>query len=147
MTKPNLPTLAAVITPFPYHVNGACSITTAQDIMQEHHIHHLVVMESSDISAVISDSEIHQHKAIYATEENSDLSVSDICSNNMIVADINDPLDSVLETMAKHHLRNIVVLRQGELAGIFTTTDACVFLAKFLRETCKNRETPPDIVA
>lgn len=147
MIKPHLPSLAAVITPFPYHINGNCSITSAQAIMHEHHIHHLVVMENNDIAAVISDIDIDHHKAIATSEDDGKLSVSDICSDNLIVADINDPLDSILETMARHHLRHIVVLRQGELAGIFTTTDACLFFAKFLRETCKNRKEPPDIIA
>lgn len=143
MTKNKiLPTLASVLTPFPYHIDASASINDAREMMTQHDIHHLIVMDKGDIYGVFSDRELQHHGALYGMDKHSDLKISDICSNNIIVADIHDPLDKVLEVMTAKHLGSIVVLREGELAGIFTTTDACHHFAQFLQETYNNNDIP-----
>ena len=146
MTTVPCPALASVFTPSPYHIDNMASIEEARKLMKEHGIRHLVVMSEGDIFSVISDREIQHHAALYGVDKHSDLKVNDICVNNAVVADINDPLDKVLEAMAQHHLGCIVVLRDGELAGVFTSTDACKHFARFLDQVCNNTE-PTDIVA
>lgn len=146
MTTVSMPALASVLTPFPYHIDSMASIDEARELMREHAIRHLVVMSEGDIFSVISDREIQHHAALYGVDKHSDLKVNDLCVNNAVVADINDPLDKVLEAMADHHLGCIVVLRDGELAGVFTSTDACVHFARFLAQVC-NPDEIPDIVA
>ena len=146
MTTVPCPALASVFTPFPYHIDCMASIEEARKLMKQHSIRHLVVMSEGDIFSVISDREIQHHAALYGVDKHSDLKVNDICVNNAVVADINDPLDKVLEAMAEHHLGCIVVLRDGEWAGVLTPTDACTHFARFLDQVCNNTE-PPDIVA
>lgn len=150
MTFRKLPTLAALVTPFPCHIEYAAPLAEARRLMDEHHIHHLVVMKEGDIHGVLSERELQHHGALYGLKESgmkdNVLVVGDICSANVIAADIHDPLDKVLEAMAEKHLGSIVVLREGELAGIFTTTDVCRFFARFLQHTFRSDETP-DIVA
>jgi hypothetical protein len=48
--------------------------------------------------------------------------------------------------MAERRLGSVVVLRKGELAGIFTTVDACHYFAHFLQKVCTHNDIP-DIVA
>ena len=144
-TKKTMPVLASVLTPFPYHIESSASITEAEEMMKEHNIRHLIVMEDGDIYGILSDRELQHHGALYGMDKNSDLSVSDICPNSFVVADIHDPLDKVLQVMAEKQLGSIVALREGELAGIFTTTDACLHFATFLKESIDS--DIPDIVA
>ena len=146
MTTVSMPALASVLTPFPYHIDSMASVDEARQVMKDHAIRHLVVMSEGDIYSVISDREIQHHAALYGVDKHSDLKVNDLCVNNAVVADINDPLDKVLEAMAEHHLGCIVILRDGELAGVFTSTDACTHFASFLQQVC-HHEDPPDIVA
>ena len=58
---------------------------------------------------------------------------ADICPQRAHVPDANDQLERVLEAMAEQAINAVLVLREGELAGIFTTTDACQLLAERLR--------------
>lgn len=146
MTSISAPALAAVLTPFPYSIDYMATIDEARKMMREHSIRHLVVMSDGDIYSVISDREIQHHASLYGVDKHSDLRVNDLCANNAVVADINDPLDKVLEAMAEHHLGCIVVLRDGELAGVFTSTDACTHFARFLQQVCGDNNIP-DIVA
>lgn len=146
MTFRKLPTLAAVVTPFPYHIDYAATLGEARQLMDQHAIHHLVVMKAGDIYGVLSDRELQHHGSLYGMAKNNTLVVGDVCSANVIVADIHDPLDRVLDIMADKHLGSIVVLREGSLAGIFTTTDVCRFFARFLQQTFRSDGTP-DIVA
>ena len=48
--------------------------------------------------------------------------------------DIGTPIAPVVATMAERRLGCAVVLKNGKLAGIFSTTDACDILAHVLEE-------------
>jgi acetoin utilization protein AcuB len=146
MTLETIPTMASVLTPFPYHIDSNAPIGDAKKLMSEHDIRHLIVMDDGDIYGLVSDREIQHHSALYGVDKNSNLTVNDICINRIVMADIHDPLDKVLEVMAEKRLGSVVVLREGELAGIFTTVDACYHFAHFLQKVCKHNDLP-DIVA
>jgi acetoin utilization protein AcuB len=45
-----------------------------------------------------------------------------------------DPLDRVLDAMTEKRLGSVLVLKEGELAGVFTASDACQLLAELLRD-------------
>ena len=141
-----MPTLASVLSPFPYHIDYMSSVIEAKSSMTTHDIRHLVVMKDGDIYGLLSDRDIQHHSALYGIEKNTELLVNDICDDNAVVADIHDPIDKILEAMSEKQLGSVVVLRDGELAGIFTTTDACKHFAKHLREHYSN-DSIPDITA
>jgi acetoin utilization protein AcuB len=146
MTTTELPRLVSVITPFPFHVESSDSIDNARQLMTEHRIRHLIVMKDGDISGLLSERELQHHAAIYGNSSDNNLTVEDICASNIVIADIHDPLDKVLDVMAEERLGCVVVLRDGELAGIFTTTDVCHYFALCLRSKWPNKDIP-DIVA
>ena len=137
----SIPTLAAVITPFPYHIDSQASLIDSQQQMTYHRIHHLVVKNSDDIAGIVTEHHLQQHP-----DHQNDLVVDDVCVPNPVVADIHDPLDKVLEVMAQQHLGSVIALREGELVGIFTTTDACREFANYLRDDEKKRH-PDDWIA
>lgn len=140
-TMKPMPTLATVITPFPYYIDSQASLAEAKQQMTKRGIHHLIVKTEGDISGLVSEHDLHQH-----IDNQNDLIVDDICASSPVVADIHDPLDKVLEAMSEQHLGSVIALREGELVGIFTTTDACRAFAHYLRANDKG-EQPDDWVA
>lgn len=139
MIKP-IPPLSTVITPFPYHIDSQASLSEAKAIMAERSIRHLVVKTDGDISGLLSERDLQ----LKHTDE--ELVVDDVCTPNPTVADIHDPLNKVLEVMVEKQLGSIIALREGELVGIFTTTDACREFARYLKMGEKYRE-PDDLIA
>ena len=58
----------------------------------------------------LSERELQHHSAVYGIKPNDELLVADLCSQKIIAADINDPLDKVLDAMIEKHLGSVVIL-------------------------------------
>ncbi len=131
----HIPQLVSVMTPFPHHILASATLASAEALMQQHNIRHLPVMENDDIIGILSDYDIkHATLMGHAAESDKDLVVGDLCSYNPHIADIGDPLDIVLDVMVDKRLSAILVLKDGELAGILTAIDACRMLAQTMRQ-------------
>jgi CBS domain-containing protein len=131
----HIPQLVTVMTPFPHHIIASASLAEAERLMYEYGIRHLPVMENDDIVGILSDRDIKRATALgHAAGAEKDLLVSDLCSFNPHIADVGDPLDIVLDIMVEKKLDAILVLKEGELAGILTAIDGCKLLAKTLRQ-------------
>ncbi len=126
-------TLADVMTPAPTTISATAHLSAAQALMAELGVNHLPVMDGSLVESIITDRDIKRFTLpAHKLAEGEDLLVSDIATTRAFVADKSDPLESVLRQMLKQHTAAVVVLDQGELAGIFTETDACRVLAELL---------------
>lgn len=133
----HMPQLISVMTPFPHSINTNASLLAAQQMMHEHNIHHLPVIDDEDnLEGIISNRDLQKaitlgHSAA-ADLSQSELVVRDICSHPAICADVSDPMDKVLSVMVELHLNAILGIKDGELAGIFTEQDACTVLQGLL---------------
>jgi acetoin utilization protein AcuB len=126
-------TLADVMTPAPTTISASAHLSTAQTLMAELEVNHLPVMDGTLVESIITDRDIKRYTLpAHKLAEDEDLLVSDIATTRAFVADKNDRLEPVLRQMLKQHSAAVVVLDQGELAGIFTETDACRVLAELL---------------
>ncbi len=139
----HIPTLAHILTPFPHTIDGQSPVDKAVALMRDKAIRHLVVTSEGDFTGLVSERDLQQHEIFGSRSEN--LTVDDICSHNVVVADIHDPLDRVLDAMAEKHLGSVVVLKNGELSGILTTVDVCRYFSQFLKEQFP--PPPPDMIA
>ncbi len=130
-----IPAIKTAMTPFPYSVEASAPVAQAQDFMREHRIRHLPVTENGRLSGIISDRDI---KLVlgpdFAYPNGKELRVGDVMVRDPYVVDLDTRLDDVLHHMAAHQLGSALVTREGKLAGVFTTTDACRHFADFLRE-------------
>jgi CBS domain-containing protein len=130
-----IPPIKTVMTPFPYSVDAAASVDQAMAFMREHRIRHLPVTEGTQITGLVSDRDI---KLVlgpeFAYPRAEELKVRDVMVRNAYIVDLDTRLDEVLHHMAMHHLGSVIVTREGKLAGMFTTTDACHHFADFLRD-------------
>lgn len=140
-----LPTITSVMTPFPETIDGNSTLNEAQALMDKHQIRHLVVTRDQDVSSVISERDIESALAHYGRNTDRELLVDDVCPLHTFVADIHDPLEEILDVMASKRIGAAIILKNGDLAGIVTASDACAHFAQLLRKLKSGG--PPPIVA
>ncbi|WP_233998645.1 CBS domain-containing protein [Microbulbifer pacificus] len=139
-----MPTLAALMTPFPYHIDIDAPIEDAETLMEEHGVHHLPVTRDGDLETVISRGDIERVRSPGHRLEEQQLYVRDVCARRPYIADIHDPLDKILLAMADTGIGSVLVMKEGDLAGIVTVTDALRFCGEYLADLA---EIPDDDVA
>jgi len=130
-----MPTIKAVMSPFPYSVDAGASVADALAFMREHRIRHLPVTQAGELAGSVSDRDIRLILGPdFANPDEHSTLVADAMVRDAYTVDMEARLDEVLAHMAEHHLGSALVTRRGKLAGIFTVTDACRHFAEFLRE-------------
>lgn len=131
----HMPQMLVVMTPFPHHIDAGASLTEASAMMEEHDIRHLPVFEQGDIVGIISGDDLERVRTPgHPLRDETELKVGDLCTRTPYFVDVSDPLDRVLDSMAEQRIDSALVLREGELAGVFTAADAYRLLAHTLRE-------------
>jgi len=127
------PQLKNLMTPFPYSVDAAAPVSEALRFLREHKIRHLPVTEKGALKGVVTDRDIKLMLGPdFAYPSAKELTVRDVMVEDCYVVDLGTPLHAVLRHMAEHRLGSALVTRQGKLAGVFTTTDACRAFADHL---------------
>lgn len=142
MKKSKIPRLVEVMTPFPYSIDATASLQDAKQLMQKHNIHHLPVKIEDVIESVISDRDLKFASLPGSRDASSELQVGDFCAQRAYCADINDPLDQVLDAMVETHIGAVLVFKEGKLAGIFTNNDGLRSYSRFLKESKTTEQGP-----
>jgi CBS domain-containing protein len=132
---PNIPTIESVMTPLVYAVDIDEAVEIAEDLMIQHGIRHLAVTDADDLVGIVSDRDIAFTPNSAELAIRSKLTVREICSLDVYSAEVGEGLDGILLTMSERHLGAALVTRNGAIAGIFTTTDACRCYAESLRSS------------
>lgn len=127
MTRP--PSLKTAMTPFPHEIGVDALLAEAEQLMAEHGVHHLAVTEAHRLVGLISQRDIIQARAAGATPT----LVREIYVPEPYVVDLEQPIETVLLTMAERHIGSALVTRQGRLAGLFTWVDACRACGEYFR--------------
>lgn len=131
----HIPQMLVVMTPFPYHIDAKATLAEAAAMMDSHEIRHLPVFENGDIFGILSERDLERAKILgHPLRDETELRVGDVCTQRPYFVDVADPLDRVLDAMAEKRLGSALVLKEGELVGVFTALDACTLLAQTLRE-------------
>lgn len=135
MARRTIPTMASVMTPFPYWIEVHEDIAAARAMMREHGVRHLPVAEAERLLGVVSDRDLKRVQTLQeGAQADEELSVGDALEGPPYLVDVTEPLDGVLQTLWERRIGSALVLRAGKLAGIFTTADACRLFAESLRE-------------
>jgi CBS domain-containing protein len=133
-----IPSIKTVMTPFPYSIKPGEPVAQALELMADHNIHHLPVMDDGDLIGMVSSRDIRLILDSGAQGHDKEaLQVRHIMTEEVYTVDLSERLDRVLQRMAEQHMRSVVVTRKGKLAGIFTEVDACGAFAEFLREQAR----------
>ena len=112
-------------------------------MMRSHEVRHLPVVAGSRLTGVLTDRDLKRAlDPSLGLPPKNELFVDDVMVHAPYVVETSAPLDGVLEHMADELIGCALVVRQGKLVGIFTTTDVCRAFAGHLRT-----QHPPDEVA
>ncbi len=135
-----IPLMRAVMTPFPYFVEAGDSLLVAITLMKRHDVRHLPVKDQDKLVGILTDRDIKRAlDPDLGLPPKDELFVQDVSIPDPYIVDAHEPLDHVLEQMAARHVGSVLVTSHGRLAGIFTTTDACRILSKYLRALAPSR--------
>jgi CBS domain-containing protein len=100
--------------------------------MKERSIRHLpLATDTGDLIGIITERDLRVADGVAGGAE--DIALSLIGTDPPFVVDAETPLHSVLNEMADERKGSAMVTQDGELVGILTTTDACRYLAEWLR--------------
>ena len=122
------------MTSFPYWVEDHAKIAQTLGFMKEKGIHHLPVKKEGEVVGVITRRDIEKFQRFRGIESpGEDVTITDIYIRNPYIVDLDELLDNVLLYMATHHIGSALVTKNGRLAGLFTTNDACRTFGEYLQ--------------
>jgi acetoin utilization protein AcuB len=122
-------------------IQSSANLDRAQELMQEHGIRHLPVVEKTKVLGVISERDLCTHAG---KNWEKMLQVSDIMITDILSVYANDNLGEVAFQLSDQKKGSAIVLdSDGNLYGIFTTTDALNALVEIVYPVGKSefRET------
>jgi acetoin utilization protein AcuB len=94
----------------------------AMELMQEHTIRHLPVMENGTIAGIISERDVLAHMGKDWTRM---LKIEDIMTRSILTVNKNEGLGDVAYQLSSQKIGSALVLDDDDsMYGIFTTTDA-----------------------
>jgi CBS domain-containing membrane protein len=126
------PMVSDAMTPSPVFVTLPATIGDAREMMKERSIRHLpLATDTGDLIGIITERDLRVADGVAGGAE--DIALSLIGTDPPFVVDAETPLHSVLNEMADERKGSAMVTQDGELVGILTTTDACRYLAEWLR--------------
>jgi len=128
-----MPSLAAVMTPFPHAIESTDSLAQAQKMMDEYDFRHLPVRQDGKLVGIVSQRALLIARAL-GGEDTTKLTVSSVVRPEPFEVDIKTPLDEVIEAMGKRHAGSAMVVKNDKLVGILTDTDIVKLLAQTLRD-------------
>lgn len=124
-----VPLVKAAMTPFPFSIPPEASVEDARRMMDEHEIRHLPVVAGEHLVGVVSDRDL---RGPLARGEARSVLIGDVYERDVYVVELSQRLDVVLDQMLRRRIGSAIVARDGRVAGIFTTVDACGFLLRLL---------------
>ncbi len=128
----HIPTIRELMTPFPYAIEADRCAGDAQGMLSGRTIRHLPVTSSGEVYSVLSARELELALARPGADPWR-LQVRELCARDPYIVDVSERADVVLDEMAARQLGCAVVAQDDRVAGIFTTVDACRWLAARLR--------------
>jgi CBS domain-containing protein len=113
------------MTANPRTASPAQSLADAAQIMQSEDVGSVPVVEDGRLVGVLTDRDI----AIRAVAEGVDvqtLNVGDVASREPVTVEPGQDLDEALALMARHQVRRLPVVDDGQLVGILAQADVAI---------------------
>jgi acetoin utilization protein AcuB len=117
----------------PVSISPDLRIEDARTRMFDNHIRHLIVVDRGHLVGLISERDLGLVASLPGLEVEK-LTVGDAMSSPPYTCNPDDSLGAVVERMAVEKMGTAIVMQDGELVGIFTSTDALRVMADQLRE-------------
>ena len=116
-------TIAEVMTGMPVTTGASRPISVVRELMERYKIRHLPVVELGRLVGIVSERDLDRWSAL--PEVNPDaVPVSRVMSRQVLMVAPEDKVAEVAASMSARKVGSAVVVRRGDIVGIFTTTDA-----------------------
>lgn len=128
-----MPAILRFMTSQPWTIERTTTLAEARELMREHKIRHLPVVDEGELCGIISERDLLLCETRSGARPDTILVEVAMVENPFIVPS-DTPLDEVVEIMGEHKYGSVVVVGRDGIEGIFTATDACQAFAQMLRE-------------
>lgn len=122
-------TLEKHMTPCPHSVGAEQPLRRAMESMRHYKVRHMPVLHGGELVGMLSDRDIVLLENL-ADALHDDLKVEEVMSTEPYAVPKDTSLSEVLEEMAARNVGSAVAMDGNSIAGIFTSTDAVIMLAK-----------------
>ncbi len=129
---PPIPSVRHYVTRFVHSVEPNTPTGEAYCLMREHSIRHLPVMEQGTLVGIVTQRDLNLLQTLRDVD-GCELPVEDLMETDVFTVGPEAGIDDVALEMADRKLGSVVVLQDGEIYGLFTTTDALRALSAFAR--------------
>lgn len=119
----SIPKIQKYMTTVPHAINSESTIEEALKLMEKSKIRHLPVIKGGKVFGLVSERDIKQ-AASFASVNPKTTRIADICEESPYETSPNASVDEVAKVMSQNRYGSALVLDNGKLVGIFTTTDA-----------------------
>jgi acetoin utilization protein AcuB len=128
-----IPPVSRFMTVAPCSVAPTETVPNATRLMREQAIRHLPVLDGAHLVGVVSDRDLQLLEMLAAeARAGSPLTVADAMTTRVLTVAEDARLDDVVDAMMRQKAGSAVVMGHGQIAGIFTTTDALAALRDML---------------
>lgn len=122
-------TVADAMTPQPHTIGRDQTLALAHEMMRNHRVRHLPVLEHGEIIGVLSQRDLYFLESISGVDVAKD-KVEDAMSSDCYTVAPDALVSEVAAKMATEKIGSAVVVERGRVIGIFTATDALRVLGK-----------------
>jgi acetoin utilization protein AcuB len=123
--------IKTVMHPLPHSIGTTQNLATAREMMKEHNIRHLPVLEGGALVGILTDRDIHFACGVDKVSAEQ-ISVRDSYTPEPYIIDGDTLVSEVAKTMAHEHIGCALIVENTKLIGIFTAVDACRLLSEVL---------------
>jgi CBS domain-containing protein len=103
-------------------VARSTSVADAARLMATHHIGALPVVENERLVGIFTERDVLT-RIVAAGRHPDTTTVADVMSTDLIVGDVSESYDVCLARMQQAHVRHLLALKDGRLAGIVSMRD------------------------
>ena len=103
-------------------VDRSTSVVEAARRMAAHRIGALPVVHGDQLAGIFTERDILV-RVVAASLDPAATTVGDCMSTELITADVGEPYEACLQRMQQRHVRHLILLHQGRLAGILSLRD------------------------
>ena len=98
------------------------TVTEAARLMTDQRIGALPVLDGNRLAGIVTERDV-VWRVVAAGLDPAAASLRDVMSTDLVVADVGDSHQTCLQRMQQGHVRHLLVLDEGRLAGILSIRD------------------------
>jgi acetoin utilization protein AcuB len=121
------------MTPAPHTIGRTRSLAAARQMMLEHRVRHLPVLDGGRIAGLLSERDLLLVESLPGVNP-TDVRVEEAMVENVFTVAPDAPIGEIVETLIARKLGSAVVSEGERVVGVFTTIDALQALHELLEK-------------